>query len=202
MTLTRILAVALAAGGFALALPAAAQSGGSPVPTSASPTTAPAPAGSAAGQGQRVDPFGDATIPRSAAVADAGKRFDTLDTNHDGSLSPDELAAGRPMRMRAAGPPPVGEGRRDGMAGRMAGQWQARMFDRIDTNHDGKLSKDEFVAGQLMRFDRMDADHDGNLTKAERQAAIEAMLQRMAERMARGAMGGGDGGGDGAPPGD
>lgn len=59
----------------------------------------------------------------------------------------------------------------------------------MDSNGDGKVSRDEFVGGSLRRFDMVDADHDGQLTKAERQAAMEAMRARMEERM-RAMMGG------------
>jgi len=138
----------------------------------------------------RPDPFGDATIARSAAEADAARRFDTLDTNHDGSLSPEELAAGRPQRPGG----PAADGARRGGGDRMRGMMQRMM----DPNGDGKITKDEYVAAQLRRFDRMDANHDGQLTAAERKAAIEAMRQRMMERMAGGGMAG-MGGGDGGP---
>ena len=68
-----------------------------------------------------------------------------------------------------------------------------RMARVMDANGDGKVMRDEFVAGTMHRFDLMDADHDGQLTKAERQAALEAMRARMEERM-RAMMGGGMGG--------
>lgn len=132
---------------------------------------------------QPVDPLGDATIARSAAEADAGKRFDALDTDHDGSLSAAEMAAGRPQPGpggAAAGNP---RPRRDGGGQRMMGRM-------ADANGDGKITREEFTATALRRFDRMDANHDGQLTSAERKTAMEAMRARMMERMAAGAMGG------------
>jgi len=131
----------------------------------------------------RPDPFGDAIIARKDAETDAGRRFDALDTNHDGNLSPEELAAARPHRPDGGAAGAERRGRGD------------RMRSMMDPNGDGKVTKDEFVAAQLRRFDRMDANHDGQLTAAERKAAMEAMRQRMMERMA-----GGMGGGDGGPP--
>ena len=86
-------------------------------------------------------PYGDATVTKADATRMAGDRFAQLDTNHDGSLTPEERAAGGP-----------GGGRGPGGAAA------------------GPQTRDEYVAAQLARFDRQDADHDGNLTKAERDA--------------------------------
>jgi len=131
------------------------------------------------------DPFGDATVLRKDAEAQAAARFDALDTDHDGSLSPAELAAARAERP-GGGAARADRPRRDGAGGGIG-----RM---MDGNGDGKVTKDEFMAGTLRRFDMMDANHDGQLTKAERQAAFEAMRARMEERMRQQFQGGGDGG--------
>ena len=126
------------------------------------------------------DPYGDATIPRKDAEAQAAANFAAMDTNHDGVLSLDELRAARPARPpRGAGDgPPGGPGNGGG-----GDPGMERMARAMDANGDGKVLRDEFVAGTMHRFDLMDADHDGQLTKAERQAAMEAMRARMEERM-------------------
>ncbi|GAA0666256.1 hypothetical protein GCM10009102_15180 [Sphingomonas insulae] len=63
--------------------------------------------GGGGGFGMRGDPDGDAVLTRADAVQRAGKRFDRLDTNHDGKLDAAEMAAGRPMRgARQAGAMP------------------------------------------------------------------------------------------------
>lgn len=123
--------------------------------------------------GPPADPYGDATVTRTDELTAVGARFDAQDSNHDGSLSADELAAGAP----AGGP--------GGRGGRGPGS-------RADEDGDGKVSKDEYVTAQLRRFDSQDADKDGKLTKAERDAARE--------RRGRGGPGGGGGGGWGGPP--
>jgi hypothetical protein len=49
-----------------------------------------------------------------------------------------------------------------------------------DTNGDGAVSKDEWVAAgrPAERFDAVDANHDGKITAAELDAAMAAMRQR------------------------
>lgn len=173
--MTRVLAFTLAALASASLAPALAAQ---PMPEGQ------ATGGAAMGQGPMgsgwTDPYGDAAVSRKDAEAQAAARFATLDTDKDGVLSPDELRAGRPDR----GPRERRGG--DGAGGRRGGG-MARM---LDANGDGKISRDEYVAGTLRRFDMADTNHDGLLTKAERDAAREAMRARMEERM-RGMMGGG-----------
>lgn len=148
---------------------------------------------------------------RAQALARADERFDRLDTNKDGKLSPDELMAARgprgdmpppppPPPPGAEGAPPPAEGAppppppsddRRGMPGRF-GQ---RMFARLDTNGDGFISQDEYRAMAGERFDRIDTNHDGKIDADEREAARDAMMDRMGGRHGRGAPPP-----DGAPP--
>jgi hypothetical protein len=114
-------------------------------------------ASAADAQGMRPDPFGDATVSHADAQAKASADFAKFDANHDGFLTSDELS---------------------GDSGPGGGHFGAMMLRRSDTNGDGKVDKDEFVAAAMQRFDRADANHDGQLTKAERDAALEAMRQR------------------------
>jgi Ca2+-binding EF-hand superfamily protein len=50
----------------------------------------------------------------------------------------------------------------------------AAMRGRIDTNSDGKISKDEFVNSPTVLFDRFDADKNGELDAKELEAARSA----------------------------
>jgi len=43
----------------------------------------------------------------------------------------------------------------------------ARWFDRMDANHNGAISRDDFMADARTQFSRMDLDHDGKITPAE-----------------------------------
>jgi len=72
--------------------------------------------------------------------------FDRLDTNHDGFLTMDELKQGR-------------EHARENMG---------RALRNMDTDNDGRISRQEWK-GRAEMFDRLDANHDGYLTKDELQ---------------------------------
>ena len=62
------------------------------------------------------------------------------------------------------------------------------MFNRLDTNHDGAISKEEAAAGSYLvrSFDTIDANHDGLITQDEMRAAGEKRREEMrAEAEAR-----------------
>jgi len=46
-----------------------------------------------------------------------------------------------------------------------------QLLQRLDTNHDGKISAAEFRAPEIAKFDKADINHDGIVTPAEAQAA-------------------------------
>jgi Ca2+-binding EF-hand superfamily protein len=43
----------------------------------------------------------------------------------------------------------------------------SRWFDRVDTNHDNKLSHEEFMTDAVVQFSRMDIDKNGYLVSEE-----------------------------------
>lgn len=63
------------------------------------------------------------------------------------------------------------------------GQGPAAMFDRVDANGDGRVTRDELDAARSDRFERMDANGDGLLTEAELRAFGEERAERRAARM-------------------
>lgn len=99
----------------------------------------------------RADANMDGKISRAEADAQASQRFDRLDLNHDGFLTPDEMA---------------GPG--------------ARMMARADADHDGKLSRSEYLVQAGNRFDRIDADRDGQISAAEMKSWADAARARQA----------------------
>ena len=142
----------------------------------------------------RGDADGDGVLSRDEAMARSDARFDRLDANKDGKLTPDEMQPRRPMggAEPAASAPPAADGASPpppppGPGGRGFG---GRMFARLDTNGDGVIDRDEYRAQAAQRFDRMDTNKDGKVDAAERQAAREAMEQMRGRR----------GGGDMPPP--
>ncbi len=52
---------------------------------------------------------------------------------------------------------------------------------KMDTNHDGKLSQDEYLAPTKDLFARMDTNHDGFLTVSEVMAARTERMAAMAK---------------------
>jgi hypothetical protein len=98
-----------------------------------------------------VQPDANGDITRAAAIAAADQRFAAMDANHDGTVTPDEMRAYRDQRRTEnAGRRPEGD-----RPGRPAPQaitadaFRARataMFDRLDTNHDGKVDAAERAA--------------------------------------------------------
>jgi len=56
------------------------------------------------------------------------------------------------------------------------------MFQRMDTNGDGKVSADEHAAGARRMFETMDANHDGRVTAREMDAAHEQVTGQKAKR--------------------
>lgn len=69
---------------------------------------------------------------------------------HDLTFSPN----GEPLSGGSLGPPACAEA---------MGQWVAR----IDSNHDGIVDRQEFMADADAQFKRMDLDHDGFITSDE-----------------------------------
>jgi Ca2+-binding EF-hand superfamily protein len=41
------------------------------------------------------------------------------------------------------------------------------MMARMDTNHDGKISAQEYADAMKARFDEIDSNHDGKITPKE-----------------------------------
>ena len=122
------------------------------------------------------------------AMRDPAAAFDRLDANKDGSISREEFAKGREMRiekrmvMREGGagadakPGARREMRMHHMGGKM-GMGGGRMIVMADTNKDGRITLAEAEAMALQHFDQMDANKDGQVTPEERRAARPMMMK-------------------------
>jgi Ca2+-binding EF-hand superfamily protein len=88
----------------------------------------------------------DGKLSRAEVAKMPDPMFARLDANHDGFLTPDELAQGH-----------AGHGQKG--------------FQRADTNGDGAISRDEALARSEKRFARLDTNGDGVITQEEMKAA-------------------------------
>lgn len=120
--------------------------------------------GSTVAQTTPPPPADGQTMTREDALAAADRRFDRMDANKDGKLTPDEVRPPAPPAAAdgSAPPPPPSAG---------AGGPGGGMFARLDANGDGAIDRDEFRAQAARRFDRMDTNKDGKIDADERQAA-------------------------------
>ena len=84
------------------------------------------------------------------------------------------VAQGRMMQPGANGPA-------DGPDGRPGGP-RMGMFQMMDTNKDGKVTREEFLDRAGPFFARFDVNKDGTVTKEE---IVQVMTKRMEERAAR-----------------
>jgi Ca2+-binding EF-hand superfamily protein len=110
----------------------------------------------------------------------AKKHFDRIDANDDSLISPQEfLAAGHdrdkdlevdPEELRACVADATGEAAPERPD-------RDTEFDRIDTNDDGFIDPDEFLAAKTeqatSRFNAIDTDGDGAITKQELAEALK-----------------------------
>ena len=113
--------------------------------------------------------------------------FDRIDTDKNGSISRAEFdahaSARAERRSKRGGPDGAMRGgrgmrhggmMRHGGPGAMAGgHFGGRMFERMDSDHDGKVSLAEASSRALEMFDRTDSNHDGTVTAEERRAAMQ-----------------------------
>jgi hypothetical protein len=59
------------------------------------------------------------------------------------------------------------------------------MFARLDANPDGVVTRDEAIADATARFDKVDTNHDGKIDQAEIAAVKQRMQARRAEMRAK-----------------
>ena len=121
--------------------------------------------------------------------------FAAVDTNKDGKITLEEIAAHRTAEIAAA------DTDKDGLLSEAelsalnhkrlsdrAGSMATRMISRLDSDKDGKLSADEMQAARPAQrmFDRVDTDKDGALSEAEIAAAKDRMADRRGGKHRRG----------------
>ncbi len=159
--------------------------------------------------------------PKHASEAQASALYDKIDSQKTNGLTQDQLDTG----LKANRP---SEPRRDGLSDKvLAALLQAvqqlqgnakfgqaekvgKEFDKIDSNADGKVTKDEFVAARPddistqdaeALFSSIDTEKSGTISKEQFIKSAETAPQD-AQKPQKGehAHGGGHGGGHGGPP--
>ena len=105
---------------------------------------------------EQIDTNGDGVITKEDMAAKAEERFKSADTNGDGKLSAEEMKAGAESRK----------------AERMQARMD-RMIERLDTDGDGLISLEEMQSNERggRFFERLDKDGDGSITAEEFEAA-------------------------------
>ena len=108
-----------------------------------------------------------------------GSAIEQADANQDGKVTRQEYIDARAAqfaRMDRNGDGVVDEtdSRERADQSFLGKRATAAMRGRIDTNSDGKISKDEFVNSPTVLFDRFDADKNNELDAKELEAARSA----------------------------
>lgn len=108
---------------------------------------------------EELDTNADGQVTKEEMAALRATRFEESDTNGDGGLSLEELQAHAQER---------------------AAKRAEHMMSRRDANGDGQLTMDELGDDRRAegRFDRMDSDGDGAISKAEFDEARANMKRR------------------------
>lgn len=135
-------------------------------------------------------------LARTQFLANVAAKFRTLDANHDGVLTLDELKAAQAAqntsiesqiatrraqvfaRLDANHDGVISKAEFEGVTPSVKGPDTSANFSRLDTNHDGKVSMDEYQTLQLARYNTLDGNHDGVVTPQELQAARRAPTRR------------------------
>lgn len=129
----------------------------------------------------RADSNGDGKLTEDEASGRIWSRISRFDRNEDGGISKEEARAGflamRERMNREGGPDkPGGAGKPD----------FGKLFERADSNGDGKIAKDEISAQLWERLSRLDADSDNAVSQQEAEAVRNQMSHRsMGKRKGR-----------------
>ena len=110
---------------------------------------------------ENADADHDGKVTRQEFTAARAEQFAKLDRNGDGFVDDtDGGVGGRAKRQQAA----------------------AAIRARLDTDGDGKVSKEEFASAGTPLFDRFDTNHDDVLDEKEIDTARSAAKERFRDR--------------------
>lgn len=122
-----------------------------------------------------------ATIGASAPSSRLIEQLHAADANHDGVVTRAEYAAWRTAQWQRMDRNGDGFFTRDDLPAMLRDRWDsqriAKLREDFDRNHDGRISRAEFVNGPMPGFDLADTNHDGVVTGAEVEAAKAKLEQ-------------------------
>lgn len=116
---------------------------------------------------ETMDADGDGKISPDEHTAAATRMFDTMDANKDGKVTAAEMDAAHQKLL--------GKKHVKSAKGEMSA---AEKIKIIDTNGDGMLTQDELSMAAMAMFEKMDTDQDSFLTKSEIKAGHEKYTRK------------------------
>lgn len=116
-----------------------------------------------------LDTAGNGYVSKDEFLAAASERFARIDTTGTGqvTLSQFETARGGHWHGAAAA--------QSSTHAQFAQSMAQHEFDKLDANHDGVITKGEFLAAAGTRFDTLNASHTGKLTAQEIAASPQTL---------------------------
>ena len=137
-------------------------------------------------------PMAEKSQTRDQMVAKVREHFAKMDANRDGFVGTDEMQAMRGQHQQKMGA--MGGHHGDRMAqGAGVGRDPSKAFDRLDTNRDGMIGRDEFAKGREMRIERkmvmkgtpgapgMDGEHGGMMKMHHMGGKMGGGMMKMAD---------------------
>ena len=144
-----------------------------------------------AGKAAMTDRWQNAGIGHAMKVkrGDPNVAFDRIDSDKSGTISRDEFAKGREVRIEKriaiggaeAGdrsPMPMRMHRMGGKGG--MGMMGGHLLKMADADKDGRVSLAEATSGAMQHFDKIDTNRDGRITPEERRAGHIIFMQMRA----------------------
>jgi Ca2+-binding EF-hand superfamily protein len=137
---------------------------------------------------ERMDANKDGQLSRQEAETGTLRLFDRLDANKDGTLTKAEAETGAPALRKEELSARFGalDTNKDARLSADESKIPPRFFEKLDSNHDGALTLEEFLAqpdfGEGRRefvFDQADHNHDGKVTRAEAEQSSKERFDRL-----------------------